>query len=877
MRFNKAKAVRAAEKNLSQGKIQAAITEYRRIVEQDADDWTALNMLGDLYVRSGQPDDANSLFARVAEHYRSQGFALKAIAMYKKMLRLRPEDLTASVTLAELYAAQGLIVEARAQLLSIADTHTRANRTHDALNTLRRIADLDPHNPEVRLRVATAYARENFTSEATEAYAEAGDRFLARRLPEQALEAYAEALALQPLCAAALAGTLAAHTQLGTPDEAAELFESICTGDSCDAEILELLLRAYLEADNPANAEATIERLIRLKPNDAASHLHFVEVARLRLKLGETDAAVLNLSRALDTALAANRETELLEILDEVTTRDPEQFAALHLLTRVHTWQSDEAALIATLERIADSALASENSAEETQALLRLLELAPDDTRYRERLRNLGALPAHAASGFVSPSNSHEVPTFESFMVSDNVAEFTDNFARTDADSEIAPHADSAHTNPATGEFDFHSLNPAHAIEDQSAVFDTSASFADLNDETVDEKLSPNTNPAHANASDADSSSYQDVTWGAPLDTRAIPTDALDDTIETSAADARVAALLAHELESVDFYIAQGYAEVAGDTLDMLERQYGAHAEITQRRRNLNTAEPTTPVDAEISDSEVFDDGAQPGAPDVASESSFGDMTLGEMSFGEMSFGDVAFDTPTVPEAIAPDTGFADISLDAPIAAMPVPTPSQPTSVVETHDFTNTIEFTAAPEFPTASIAPEESVIVSPAHSESAATEFDHGLAAIFDEFRDAVETDSPLSVGDYETHYNLGIAYQEMGLLDESIEEFQKAATIAAPADGTPRYLQCCNMLGHCFMQKDLPQLAVMWLRKGLDAPGHTEDEYQALRFELAAAYDAAGEQERALTTFMEVYGVDVSYRGVADRVRELRARTAA
>ena len=81
--------------------------------------------------------------------------------------------------------------------------------------------------------------------------------------------------------------------------------------------------------------------------------------------------------------------------------------------------------------------------------------------------------------------------------------------------------------------------------------------------------------------------------------------------------------------------------------------------------------------------------------------------------------------------------------------------------------------------------------------------------------------------------------------------------------------------MLGHCFMQKDLPQLAVMWLRKGLDAPGHTEDEYQALRFELAAAYDAAGEQERALTTFMEVYGVDVSYRGVADRVRELRTRT--
>lgn len=114
------------------------------------------------------------------------------------------------------------------------------------------------------------------------------------------------------------------------------------------------------------------------------------------------------------------------------------------------------------------------------------------------------------------------------------------------------------------------------------------------------------------------------------------------------------------------------------------------------------------------------------------------------------------------------------------------------------------------------------------------------------------------------------------MGLLDESVEEFQKAAGIAAPADGTPRYLQCCNMLGHCFLQKDLPQIAVMWFRRGLDAPHHTEDEYQALRYELGNAYQAAGEHDRALKTFMEVYGIDVSYRSVATKLRELQTAVA-
>jgi tetratricopeptide (TPR) repeat protein len=859
MRFNKAKAVRAAEKSLSQGKIQAAITEYRYIVEQDASDWTALNMLGDLYVRQGQPDDANGLFTRVAEHYRSQGFALKAIAMYKKMLRLRPEDLTASVTLAELYAAQGLIVEARAQLLSIADTHTRAGRTHDALDTLRRIADLDPHNPEVRLRVATAFARENFADEATEAYAEAGDRFLARRAPEQALEAYAEALALRPLCAAALAGTLAAHTQLDTPDEAAELFESLCAGDTCNAEILELLLRAYLEADNPASAEETIERLIALKPNDGDCHLQFVEVARLHLKLSETDAAVNSLTRALEFALAANREAELLEILDEVTTRDPEHFAALRLLTRVYTWQRDEASLIATLERIADSALASENTSEETQALLLLLELAPDEKRYRERLSNLGALPAHPVSGFIAKSNSHEVPTFESFMMSDNTAAFADNLAS----ANIAPD-DSLYANTATAEFDFESLSPIAAIEDQSTVFDTSASFADLNDDIADGNFASEANHRHANASDVDTANYQEVTWGAPLDTDAIPLDAFEDiapAVPASATDARIAALLAHELESVDFYIAQGYADVAGDTLDMLERQYGAHAEITNRRQRLTPTDATEAVDTEIPDHQVFDYSEQVLASDVSSESSFG-----ELSFGEMSLDDAGFNAATTPEVAAPDAGYMDFALDAP--TVEIHAELNAASVVETNDLSTA-------DVVTTSVTNEKAATDFTAAREPVVNEFDHGLSALFDEFRDAVETDSPVNVGDYETHYNLGIAYQEMGLLDESIEEFQKAAGIAAPADGTPRYLQCCNMLGHCFMQKDLPQLAVMWLRKGLDAPGHTEDEYQALRFELAAAYDAAGEQERALTTFMEVYGVDVSYRGVADRVRELRTRT--
>ena len=80
--------------------------------------------------------------------------------------------------------------------------------------------------------------------------------------------------------------------------------------------------------------------------------------------------------------------------------------------------------------------------------------------------------------------------------------------------------------------------------------------------------------------------------------------------------------------------------------------------------------------------------------------------------------------------------------------------------------------------------------------------------------------------------------------------------------------------MLGHCFLQKGLPRQAVSWFKKGLAAPGHSEDEYQALRYDLGATYEEMGNLDEAIEAFSEVYGVDVSYRGVAERLQQLQAR---
>jgi pilus assembly protein FimV len=141
----------------------------------------------------------------------------------------------------------------------------------------------------------------------------------------------------------------------------------------------------------------------------------------------------------------------------------------------------------------------------------------------------------------------------------------------------------------------------------------------------------------------------------------------------------------------------------------------------------------------------------------------------------------------------------------------------------------------------------------------------DAGLADIFKEFKKGV--DKQLGKEDYDTRYNLGIAYKEMGLIDEAIAEFQ----LAAKDEG--RLLECSSMLGICFLEKGMAKLAVKWFEKGLSAPGRTDEEYQGLRYDLATALEAAGETDKALTLFTDLYGQDANFRDVATKVRELRA----
>ncbi|MDQ2921345.1 MAG: tetratricopeptide repeat protein, partial [Acidobacteriota bacterium] len=389
MTFEKGKVIKAAEKFLSQGKINAAIKEYRLIIKNDADDFTALNMLGDLLARAGEKEEAIFCFSRIADHYREQEFRLKAIAMYRKIEKLNPRDPKIAKTLADLYAAQGLVVDARAQYLIVADAYTRAGQTKQTLKVLHKIADLDPHNTGIRLKLAEGYLKEGMQAEAATAFSEAASRLLENGAFEESLDAYSKALELRPNDRVTLKGLVSAHAALGTAEDAAEILEEVVAASPDDAELISMLAGAYIDAEDPAGADRAIRLLMA---QDASNYRRYIEVARIYLKAGDENESARVLGTIIEQMLAGREENDLLELVDELLARNPEHVASLRLLVRVHWWQRDMEKLRSALERLAESAEAAGLAEDERYALTQLVRLAPDEQRYLDRLDSLGGV-----------------------------------------------------------------------------------------------------------------------------------------------------------------------------------------------------------------------------------------------------------------------------------------------------------------------------------------------------------------------------------------------------------------------------------------------------------------------------------------------------
>jgi tetratricopeptide (TPR) repeat protein len=911
--FNKQKVLSAAEKYVQQGKLQNAIAEYEKIVKADPRDLTVLNTIGDLYARLGQGDHATECFKNVGDAYATQGFTVKAIAMYKKITKLKP-TLESVLKLAELYTQQGLFNDARAQYLQVAEEFLRAGELEQAVRIFQKTLEMDPENVAMKVRLAEVYVRLKKKTEAWRIFSEAADLLRERGSLDAAEDILQRMLTLDPGNSYAL--LLRGKNALEAGDTAGAIphFEKVADLDS-HPDGLRALMKAYLQAGRLAEAgglasklltvhndlqaisgyadsliqagaheealrvyHMNAERLLSADPAKTLEHLHTI-IGHVR----ENTQALETLLELLQKAGDTTHISEVSELLAHacVQAGDLErardlylQLATVEPQNQMHTRNYQQvvaklsgasqerpitleegASLVDELEatapvidqhypdKVAIAVRAALTDAElfvsynmpgkALGPLMAALPLAPRDVRLNQRLASLHTRAERFAEAAVC------CRTLEGVYSAAGHSEEADRYA------ELAGKYEGRSNT---------SVAPAVAVMPSSPwpVLGKSESTGLMESEPVEApsfKLEP--------AGEIDLSEEWEGALGG------------DEAVAPATAAASSEAI-AETIEEVQFYLKHSMGEQARAAMVRLEAMTQDDAQLAAVRAELEAADPasaTAPPKplAEVESAEVPEE-----APEVAEVTQ---DTAHEPSLGEF-VADLEAELPEdfMAPAEPPAAGAA------PFPAPP-PEPALRSVAASAAAFApaavSPVREKPAPA-PVPAFAAAASSAPPPAFSASAAqapADAGAALCDIFDELKSDLEEGAAPAEEDPENHYNLGVAFREMGLIDEAIGELQKVCQAVDRGVPFSQTMQAYTWLASCFLDKGVPEAALRWFERALKLPSIDEEARVALHYELASAYEQAQNKKAALAHFLEVYGANIDYRDVAERIRVLKS----
>ncbi|MDP2156187.1 MAG: tetratricopeptide repeat protein, partial [Nitrospirota bacterium] len=341
------------------------------------------------------------------------------------------------------------------------------------------------------------------------------------------------------------------------------------------------------------------------------------------------------------------------------------------------------------------------------------------------------------------------------------------------------------------------------------------------------------------------------------------------------------------EIAEADFYSRQGLATEAIKILEKLQKLFPDNKNVNERLDALGqtdhgfeTGERADSMDMHNA-FEIPDTGEEPSEFDLSGtfgaddESEMGGKIEQQESF-ELPDRHEMFEVfEEAKEATPPEKEFV---IEKPIIEEPVTTPVEQ---VMFKDKTPGMETPLQEELPPAQKSVQKTA-EPPKETEFESFTFfeddlldaqempepalDNDVLEIFREFKKGLEKE--LGDEDSETHYNLGIAYKEMGLVDDAIKEFQTSRSDPA------RFIQSSTMLGYCYMEKGLYPLAIDVLNKAVNEMKEKDDSYWALTYELAEAYEKNQDLKEALDLYTGVYGWSAKFRDVSGKMSQLRAQ---
>jgi pilus assembly protein FimV len=856
MAYNKTKHLDAAQKYLQQGKLAQAIAEYQQILKNEPKDQVTLMTLGDLFVRQGETFQALEYFERLAKIFLNDGFTTKAIAIYKKVAKLAPEESRPMERLAELYVQQGVLSEARPIYLQLAEAQLKAGRQPQAATLLRKLLEAEPDNLRVQTRLAELHLTMGQNKEALETFFTAMQRVLEQGDHAEAIRLADRILQLDPTHQATFLLKVRALSASGKNTEASNLLESLPDQDS-GGEMTLMLLDQYSESGQLEKAAVLAERVFARDPkNYGVPH----GVANTLLESGDLDRARTLLALVRDTMIDSGDHETLAQSISRLAEQRPGQLEPLEWLVDLYGRASDSFRLPDALAQLAQAYEAAGNDKRAIATYQQLLERTPEDETTRRKFMRLCAKAGFdPATGGISPPVK--------LAPEETPAAAANDSSEPDLEEETHRYVTQALTDV-----------------DLFSSYGLTQKAIDLLESALERA------PGHTPILER----LLDFSVGAGNDQR---TAELATTLEQIA------------IERQDRAAAERYAEfrrrfqkaagISPAVVQAVSTEPAANApqEFAVPTIEAELDEPVAEVPVEVKPVEPA------GIPmpvesavhevDLSDEWAALSQQLEEAIEQEMPAARIAAEAKAIPAPVAP--ALEEVAEEIPAFDLELqPATLHGAAVNETlsgdaliagllEDMESAAENLGIPqEMAQAPQAveqrPSSEVSVSAAHPASSnggpavASPGDNAvlggpLSDLFEEFRAEIG-EMNKDDEDLETHYNLGIAYREMGLLEEAISEFQKVAQAADKGPAFRYAMQCSTLLGLAFMEKQQPAIAAIWYERALKTPGLDQESILALRYDLGVAQDLAGDPTAAYKSFSQVYAMNIDYRDVSDRI---------
>ncbi|MFL6244877.1 MAG: tetratricopeptide repeat protein, partial [Thermoanaerobaculia bacterium] len=426
MAIQRDKVIANAEKLVAKGKIEPAIKEYERLLEDSPNDVNTLNRIGDLWVRVNRNDEAVTVFSKIADHYSRDGFFLKAIAIFKKINKLDPSKLDIYAKLADLYAKQGLAMEAKSQYQVLADYYLKHGEPANALGIYRKISELDPQSINVHVKLADLYSQNNQTAEALKEYDRVGRLLLKRGMLDEAVQVFRKALKIDPKNTELVDSLVTALLEAKDFENARQIVEAALEGNANSGRLLAMLGKIQLARGDAAGARATLERAVAADPTETGAR---EAMADLYLKQNDHDKALDMIAPLAERALAKGERGAAIEMLNRILRAEPGHTPTLERLVAVYTRLNEETNILASMSSLAEAHVARMRFDEASKVLEKLIQREPQNAQHRNKLQfvrsQMGGVDTMPARTKAAPTELPPMEIEEPAPAFDNIEEDT--------------------------------------------------------------------------------------------------------------------------------------------------------------------------------------------------------------------------------------------------------------------------------------------------------------------------------------------------------------------------------------------------------------------------------------------------------------------